>query len=224
MIDLTPYLPGLHVANTAAQSLVLLKISSAPNPPPDPLLGDHKEDEPEAILVRFGTRTIMTAQMILSGLCGTYLFNHPEVARRFPFNRASLIASVVAFSGGLLRWYAFKTLGKQFTFEIGVKKDARMVKHGIYSWLRHPSYTGMIMFQLGSTINSSLWLHYLCDCGLFSKWWRNAIWSVYAIQSLRMITFLFMRMPREEQMLKRHFGRDYELYTEYTYRLIPFIY
>jgi protein-S-isoprenylcysteine O-methyltransferase Ste14 len=35
---------------------------------------------------------------------------------------------------------------------------------------------------------------------------------------------LLLRIPKEEQMLQSHFGRQYRDYSKRTWRLLPFIY
>lgn len=52
-------------------------------------------------------------------------------------------------SGLALRWWAVHTLQRWFTVDVAIRADHRLVQHGPYRWLRHPSYTGMLMVLTG---------------------------------------------------------------------------
>lgn len=54
--------------------------------------------------------------------------------------------------GASIRKLAYKEMGSQFTFEMSLKKKHRLVTSGVYSWVRHPSYTGLAFFITGSTL------------------------------------------------------------------------
>lgn len=52
-----------------------------------------------------------------------------------------IIAAIMVITGGLLRLAAYKTLGPYFTFQVGIQPDQKLITHGVYAWVRHPSYT-----------------------------------------------------------------------------------
>ena len=45
--------------------------------------------------------------------------------------------------GGKIRLTAFKQLGENFTFQLAKPKS--LVKHGLYSYVQHPSYVGHVL-------------------------------------------------------------------------------
>src|SRR4051794_37745232 len=72
-------------------------------------------------------------------------FQAPEVFS-FELGAVGLALTFGLLAAGLgLRWWAIRTLGKFFTVDVAVHKEHRLVTAGPYAWLRHPSYTGLLM-------------------------------------------------------------------------------
>jgi len=59
------------------------------------------------------------------------------------------LGTLLAFSGGLLRWLCYRALGRHFTFQLTIKKNHTLVKEGPYSVVRHPGYTAFLLTFLG---------------------------------------------------------------------------
>ncbi|MGL6342307.1 MAG: methyltransferase family protein, partial [Waterburya sp.] len=74
-----------------------------------------------------------------------------------------------------------------------------------YSQIRHPGYLGTFLIEIGAGLAIANWiaLTIILVIGILSR--------VYRIQT-------------EEEMLKTTFGEQYQIYSEQTWRLIPFIY
>ena len=83
---------------------------------------------------------------------------------RWPRGEAALVAGVVtAWSGLLLRWWAFRTLGEYFTLVLRTSPDQAVVDRGPYRFLRHPSYTGLLMVVLGCALVVGNWVGLLAS-------------------------------------------------------------
>jgi protein-S-isoprenylcysteine O-methyltransferase len=95
--------------------------------------------------------------------------------------------------GHLLRKQAIEQLGKWFTTNIRTDDNQLLIDSGWYGKMRHPSYTGVLMYFLGLTLLLNNWL------GLFS------------IMIPVCLVFLY-RIYIEENELKKHFGIKYEEY------------
>lgn len=106
--------------------------------------------------------------------------------------------------GGVLRLWPVFVLGTRFSGLVAIQPGHTLETHGIYSYIRNPSYLGMFILMLG-------W-------GLA---FRN--WSGVAI-ALLMLVPIVARIRAEERLLRAHFGIDYESYVARTWRLIPGIY
>lgn len=107
--------------------------------------------------------------------------------------------------GMLLRWYAVWRLKHFFTVQLAIQKDHRLIQTGLFKYIRHPSYLGMLTYFLGL----GLIMHNFLS--LF-------IMLVFAWLAIR------SRIRAEEKLLLLHFGEEYLQYQKSTKRLIPFIF
>ena len=95
-------------------------------------------------------------------------------------------------------------LGNFFSKRLNLIEGHKLVTHGIYKYVRHPSYTGSILFWLGFTL-------------LF-----NSILGFAAM--LPLVILILIRIPFEEKMLINRFGLQYIEYVKRTKKLIPYVY
>ncbi len=110
---------------------------------------------------------------------------------------------VVVFVLGLaLRAWAVHELGRFFKFTVVVQADHQVVDTGPYRLIRHPSYTGLLMIELGLGIALGTWL------------------SIPACLLPPLIAFA-IRLLTEERVLARELGEPYREYMKRTDRLIP---
>ena len=113
------------------------------------------------------------------------------------------IALMVA--GICVRWLAIYTLGKYFTRKVTILDDHRVVQSGLYKYLRHPSYSGFLLGNLGLGLAFSNWLSLII---IFVPTFAAALY----------------RMQVEEKALEQAFGSEYIDYCRATNRLIPKLY
>ena len=108
--------------------------------------------------------------------------------------------------GGIaIRWTAIHTLGKYFTSRVVIKDDHRLVRAGLYKYLRHPAYTGALIAHLGLGLS-------------FANWFSLTLSFVpYLVAAL-------YRMRVEELALREALGDEYVHYSRNTKRLIPRVY
>src|SRR5918995_985672 len=96
-----------------------------------------------------GTRVIVSRTLTGSILIGILLRSWVP-ALDTPAPNAFAVAGVVVIWVGLaLRVWAVLTLGRSFSTFIQVDADQAVVTHGPYRWVRHPSYTGLLLIALG---------------------------------------------------------------------------
>jgi protein-S-isoprenylcysteine O-methyltransferase Ste14 len=109
----------------------------------------------------------------------------------------------VVFALGLaLRASAVHELGRFFTFTVVVQADHRVVDTGPYRLVRHPSYTGLLMVELGLGIELGTWLS-IASC------------------LLPPVIAVALRVHHEEKVLIRELGERYRAYMARTHRLVP---
>ena len=106
--------------------------------------------------------------------------------------------------GGVLRLAPVFVLGRRFSGLVAIQPDHRLVTHGIYGLIRHPSYLGLLVSALG-------WgLAFRAGAGV--------------IIAALMLPVVLARIKAEERLLSEAFGAEYEAYRARTWRLVPHVY
>jgi protein-S-isoprenylcysteine O-methyltransferase len=119
---------------------------------------------------------------------------------------AVTVAAVTLFAAGLiLRWWAIVTLGRFFTVDVTTEKDHELVERGPFQWVRHPSYTGVLLAFVGWALTL-----------------RN--WAAMTVVLVPIFVAFWRRMNVEEEALVQALGDKYCEYMRRTNRLIPGIY
>ena len=106
------------------------------------------------------------------------------------------IGALVAIAAGI-------QMGRRLTPLPYPAKDARLLTRGVYTWVRHPMYFGVIALSIG-------WALYV----------RGALSLGYAAA---IVVFFDIKSRREEIWLAQHF-EGYAEYRQRVRKLIPFLY
>ncbi len=120
-------------------------------------------------------------------------------------NVLGLVGIALMLTGILIRWTAIFTLGPYFTRTVNILEGHRIVRKGLYKYLRHPSYTGYLLGNMGLGVALSNWL------------------SVVIIFVPILAASLY-RISVEERALLESFGDEYFEYAKGTKRLLPKVY
>ncbi|KAG0337042.1 hypothetical protein BG000_005887 [Podila horticola] len=132
----------------------------------------------------------------------------------------TVISSVLASA---LRYWAYKTLDRFFTFKLTIREGHRLVKSGPYRCLIHPSYTGLI----------TIFLTYVAVMGYDGLWTyliqpRLPIPIPGALVAIAVLWYqiavFFNRIEEEEAMLAQAFGQEWADYAATRWRFVPLIY
>ena len=113
-----------------------------------------------------------------------------------------VVGLVLMWLGIALREWAVWTLGRFFTVVVRVAAEQTVVDRGPYRWVRHPSYTGLLLTLLGLGLALGSWL------------------SVLALVALP-TAGLVVRIRVEEQALLAALGEPYRAYAAHRRRLVP---
>jgi protein-S-isoprenylcysteine O-methyltransferase Ste14 len=105
-------------------------------------------------------------------------------------------------AGLALREWAIIKLGRFFSRTVQLETGHKIITDGPYRWIRHPSYTGMILIYLGIAFALGTWLGVLVTLGL-------------------MLGATVHRISIEEEVLIEAFGTAYRNYMKRTWRLFP---
>lgn len=115
----------------------------------------------------------------------------------------SIIGLLIFLLGMALAIWARVTLAENWGMPMTAKKQLLLVTSGIYSYLRHPIYTGMLLMIMGSSIT------------FYSSWWL-----IVLVASI--IYFVYSAIM-EEKYLSSQLGKKYFLYKSRTKMFVPFI-
>ncbi|RMZ87798.1 hypothetical protein DV736_g4980, partial [Chaetothyriales sp. CBS 134916] len=139
----------------------------------------------------------------------------------FAWNSLSITALLLIYTGAYVRLWAYGGLGKYFTFHLA--EPEQLVTTGVYGWIQHPSYTGIMMMSVGFMVLFLRWdatpACWISELAL-SQWhgWGPSIFVLFVgIGSLLVAT----RVRDEENMLKQKFGQKWEEWHRSTKRFIP---
>ncbi len=148
-------------------------------------------------ILRAGLFFLMIAFLVL------YAFNPPWMAvlqvplppwlrwTGFIFGLASL---------GLGIWSQV-VLGKEWSPQLQLRREHRLVTSGPYARVRHPIYTAMLGYEIGLALITANWVF----IGLI----------------VPVTAGLIDRIPKEERMMIEQFGDEYQVYMRHTGQFFP---
>jgi protein-S-isoprenylcysteine O-methyltransferase Ste14 len=105
----------------------------------------------------------------------------------------ALVAIVIAALSLWLMWTAIIALGKQWAYVARIVEDHKLITEGPYNLVRNPIYTGMfgMLIATGLAVNR---------------------WPLFAAAIILFLVGTWIRILREENLLRRSFGAEFEVY------------
>ena len=113
-----------------------------------------------------------------------------------------LIGVVVLLLGNWVFWKSHKDLGTNWSPTLEIREKHTLVMHGIYRRIRHPMYL-------------SIWLLVIAQTMILP----NYIAGFSGVVPFALLYFL--RVPKEERMMREEFGESYDEYLLGTGRILP---
>jgi protein-S-isoprenylcysteine O-methyltransferase len=170
----------------------------------DALLARRSAKSDDSIQDRGTALAIYALQLIAVSLGLFFALSYPATA--IPGNRwVPLVAGLVLMVAGMaFRVWAILTLGSLFTRQVMVRRGHRVVMHGPYRWLRHPSYSGGLLALVGLGLTFGNWL------------------SAAVLLVLPLAAYLW-RIRVEEEVLRSSLGRQYVEFARTRRRLVPWL-
>ncbi|KAI1161489.1 hypothetical protein F5B18DRAFT_628278 [Nemania serpens] len=138
---------------------------------------------------------------------------------------ASAVPLALILCAGIpLRLSSYATLGKNFTFALA--EPNRLTTTGIYRYVQHPSYTGLVALIICNVgfvgrIDGAL------SCWLPPRlfpYFRTMGWVLAPAGVLALMFVVWTRVREEERMLRAKFGIEWERWHARTPRFIPWFY
>jgi len=111
----------------------------------------------------------------------------------------------IATIGVCICYWAYLTLGKFYTFTIGIRNEHKLVITGPYRYFIHPGYIGQYMVIFGSLM----------------------FYNVYIIPTIVLLAYMMYiytrRINAEERMLTEQFGDSYKMFMSERWRFFPLL-
>ena len=127
---------------------------------------------------------------------GMFVFGESGLARWLGVALSALGFALVYGSG--------VALGKQYSADVTIQAGHQLITKGIYRYIRHPRYLGVIALSIG------------VSC-LFRSW-SGLVATVF------FLGLILYRIKDEEALMHKEFGEAWEAYCDSSWRLLPYIY
>ena len=157
---------------------------------------------------RSGTRADRWSQVlvvigVVGGILAGFGFASWQAAAITAWQWPLFAAGLIVMAAGIfVRQWAIFTLGRFFTGDIRVHAQQTVVDRGPYRWVRHPSYSGLIIF--------------CCGVGLALTNWMSLL-----VLAVLPTAVLVVRIRIEEDALAGGLGEAYRRYAAPRKRLFP---
>jgi protein-S-isoprenylcysteine O-methyltransferase Ste14 len=114
----------------------------------------------------------------------------------------TLAGTLLIILGLALRYWSIIILGRYFRTTVELEEGQKVVRSGPYRFIRHPSYSGIILFCVGYGLVSQNWLS-------------------FSLCALLPAAALLYRIKIEEEEMAKGMGTEYTEYQSKTKKLIP---
>ncbi|KAJ3756083.1 ICMT-domain-containing protein [Lentinula raphanica] len=131
------------------------------------------------------------------------------------------VGAILMLVGAALRVWCFSAMGQNFTFQVAIKPDHYLVKHGPYSYCRHPSYSGGFIQIIGLIMMHFSRGSWNQVCGIMLT---KAGWAVMVYIGLAVYSFWswIKRADFEDLILQQKFAGEWENYRRNVpYKFVP---
>lgn len=147
---------------------------------------------------------LMPLYVLLTGVCCLIApLDRLYLPESLPRTGGSVGIGLAIFGSGVaLRGWAIRTLGRHFTWRLGIRDGHALVTDGPYRVLRHPSYTGGMLLFAGTQVVLG-----------------SAVGLVLALIGFPL--YYRQRIADEEAMLAEALGAPYTEWQARTWRMVP---
>ena len=115
----------------------------------------------------------------------------------------NVVIIVFAVTGLIVALIARRTLAGNWSRAVAFKEDHELITTGLYHYVRHPIYTGVLLMILATALS----------VGTLSA----------GIGFVIIVLGLWFKLRAEEEILTKHFPKEYSVYKDRTKALIPYV-
>ncbi|KAG1840286.1 hypothetical protein DFJ58DRAFT_93625 [Suillus subalutaceus] len=182
-------------------------------------------------LVKYGFPTIKAFYWVFSFAEIAIIIYHStdpnsvSTIRDTPIGFPFVFGTALAVTGGLIRWWCYRTLGRFFTFQLSIRQGQHIVTTGPYAVIRHPAYTAGMTEVIGILILHGSTDSWLRRSGVLDIPGLKVIVVVWLAEITILMISVVFRVSQEDEVLKSAFRGEWEKWAKAVrYRLIPGIY
>ncbi len=124
--------------------------------------------------------------------------DHRVLSAEGPLPEAGL--ALTALGVGMAIW-ARLSLGSNWSGTVTLKNDHELIRKGLYQWVRHPIYSGILLGMIGTA--------------MMKGHWRG--WMGVAI----VFVGFYSKARREERFLREEFGAGFDQHSPETGMFLP---
>ncbi len=155
-------------------------------------------------LVVFFTGLVVSGRDGYDGLTTT-LWRLATGSRQLSELSAANVLGLALFVVGLtIALVAVFTLKRSYSSSLVIRENHRLVTHGLYRYVRHPVYFGVLIVIMGVPV------------------YAQSVLGALVLAAL--IPLALIRIRMEEGLLIEQFGDEYRTYRARVKKLIPFLY
>ena len=115
----------------------------------------------------------------------------------------NVVIIVFAVTGLIVAMIARRTLAGNWSRAVAFKEDHELITTGLYHYVRHPIYTGILLMISATALS----------VGTLSA----------GIGFVIIVLGLWLKLLAEEELLTKHFPKEYLAYKDRTKALIPYV-
>jgi protein-S-isoprenylcysteine O-methyltransferase Ste14 len=136
------------------------------------------------------------------------------------------LGGMMIITGSLIRLATYRYLGQFFRFEASIQRNHKLVTGGPYSIVRHPGYTGLLISHSGWFLWQFWEGSWVRESGLLDTMQgKFTVLSYTFLVILGGLYLVLMRMSKEDEALRKHFGKQWEDWAKNVpYYVVPGIY
>lgn len=121
------------------------------------------------------------------------------------WNTFIIIGAILILLGFIIRISSIMTLKRQYTYTVTRVENHALIESGLYKFIRHPGYLGLLIIFLGISTALSNWLSVI-------------------LMIVPLFIGIMYRIRVEESFLIGQMGKNYTEYQKRTKRLVPMIF
>jgi protein-S-isoprenylcysteine O-methyltransferase Ste14 len=143
--------------------------------------------------------------LITLGYALSFSIGATKIGRIYYWNTFFAIGMALVVIGLMIRIHSILTLKQYFTYSVAKVENHKIIKTGLYKFIRHPGYLGQLIIFIGISTSISNWL------------------SIPVMMIPITLGYLY-RIKVEERFMLEQLGEDYLNYQVRTKRIIPRVY